>query len=106
MIVDCCAEESASIKSFAIKKNDQIKVTTRFLLGKMLMFAKLSLMSFIYEMLETFCFADEKLQKYFDKYLIEKVHIYHVFTDTDSTCLQFLFIIDPKSEICKKNIVI
>ena len=65
MIVDFCAEESASVKSFAIKKYDQIKVTTRFLSGKMLMFAKLSLMSFIYEMLETFCFPDKKIQENF-----------------------------------------
>ena len=60
-------------------------------------------MSFIYEMLETFCFPDEKVQKIFDKYLIEKVYIYHVLTDTDSTCLQFLFISNPKGGICMKK---
>ena len=103
VIVDFCADESASIKSFAIKKNDQVKVTTRFLFGKMLMFAKLPLMSFIYEMPETFCFSDEKVQKIYDKYLIEKVHINHVLTDTGSTCLQFIFISNPKSEICEKK---
>ena len=103
MIVDFCADESASIKSFAIKKNDQVKVTTRFLSAKMLMFAKLPLMSFIYEMLETFCFPDEKVQKIYDKYLIEKVHINHVLTDTGSTCLQVIFISNPKSEICGKK---
>ena len=48
MIVDFNCEESASIKSFAIKKKkkekkDQFKVTTRFLSRKMLMFTKLSL---------------------------------------------------------------
>ena len=64
MIVDFCAEESASVKSFAIKKYDQIKVTTRFLSGKMLMSAKLSLMSFIYEMLETFCFQIKRYKKF------------------------------------------
>ena len=43
MIVDFCPEDLASIKSFPIQKNDhQVKVTTRFLSGKMLMFAKLS----------------------------------------------------------------
>ena len=61
MIVDFCAEEAASIKSFAVKERQEVQVTTRFLSGKMLMFAKLSLMSFIYEMLETFCFPDEKV---------------------------------------------
>ena len=103
MIVDFCTEESASVKSFAIKKYDQIKVTTRFLSGKMLMSAKLSLMSFIYEMLETFCFPDKKIQEIYDKYLVEKVHIYGVLTDTDSTCLQFLFISDPKSNIWEQK---
>ena len=63
MIVDFNCEESASIKSFAIKKNDQVRVTTRFLSGKMLMFAKLSLMSFIYEIIETFCFPEKKFQQ-------------------------------------------
>ena len=103
MIVDFCSRELASIKSFAIKKNNQVKVATRFLSGKMLMFTKLSLVSFIYEMLQIFCFPDEKVQKIFDKYLIEKVYIYHVLMDTESTCLQFLFISDPKSGICEKK---
>ena len=67
------------------------------------MIAKLSLMSLIYEMLEKFSFPDEKVQKIFVKYLIEKVYIYHVLTDTDSTCLQFLFISDPKSDICERK---
>ena len=67
------------------------------------MFAKLLLMSFIYEMLETFCFPDKKVQEIYDKYLIEKVHIYHVWTDTDSTCLKLLFISNPKSDICEQK---
>ena len=71
--------------------------------GKILMFAKLSLMSFIYEMIETFCFPDKKVQQIYDKYLIEKVHTYHVLTDTDSTCLQFLFISSFESNIYEKK---
>ena len=69
----------------------------------MLMFAKLSLMSFIYEMIETFCFPDKKVQQIYDKYLIEKVYIYHVLTNTDSTCLQFLFVNSSESDICEKK---
>ena len=64
----------------------------------MLMFAKLLLMSFIYEVLKTFCFPDEKVQAIFKKYDIEIVNIYHILTDTDSTSLKFLFISDPNSE--------
>ena len=67
----------------------------------MLMFAKSSLMSFTYEMIETFCFPDKKVQEIYDKYLIEKVHFYHVLTDTDSACLQFLFISSSESNICE-----
>ena len=55
-------------------------------------------MSFIYEMLETFYFPDEKVKEIYSKYLIEKVYMYHVLTDTDSTCLQFFFISNLKRD--------
>ena len=63
MHIDFDVEESASIKSCAIKNNDQVKITTKFLSGKMLIFAKLSLMSFIYELVETFYFPNETVKK-------------------------------------------
>ena len=59
-------------------------------------------MSFIYVVAEAFSFPNEKVKKIDDKYLIEKVYIYHMLTDTDSTCLQFMFISDPKSDIFEK----
>ena len=67
------------------------------------MFAKLSLMSFIYEIIETFCFPDKKVREIYDRYLIEEVYIYHVLTNTDSTKLQFLFISNPESNIWEKK---
>ena len=51
-------------------------------------------------MLETFYFSDEKILQ---KYIIEKVHIYRVLTDTDSTFLKFLFVGKPDSAICENN---
>ena len=66
--------------------------------GKLLMFAKLSLMSFIYEVIETFSFPDENVRKIFKKYGIEWVEIFHVLIDTDSTSLKFTFTSDPNSE--------
>lgn len=72
MTVDFCAEETATIKSFAMKEKQEVQVTTTFLSGKMLMFAKPSLMSFINDMLETFCFPDEIVKKIYDK----KVYVY------------------------------
>ena len=62
------------------------------------MFAKLSLMSFIYEILETFSFPDENVCSIFKKHGLEEVYIYHISTDTDSTSLKFLFICDLNSD--------
>ena len=69
------------------------------------MFGKLSLMSFIYELVETCGFPKEKVITIYDKYLVEKVYIYHVLTNTDSSCLQFMFVSNRKSDICKKKII-
>ena len=91
--------ESASIKSFAVKKRSEIKVTTRCMSGKLLMFAKLSLKSFIYEIADIFCFPDENIEEIYKKYMIERVKIFHVLTNTDSTSLKFMFISDLSSEV-------
>ena len=96
MVVEFNDHESASIKSFAVKKHSNIKVTTRFMSGKSLMFAKLSLMSFIYEVIETFCFLDENVTEIFKKYGIEWVKIFHVLRDIDSTSFKFMIIPDKQ----------
>ena len=67
--------------------------------GKLLMFAKLSLKSFIYDLIETFCFPQEQLADLYKKYLIEKVEIFYILTDTDSTALEFIFISDLNSDV-------
>ena len=59
MVVQFNDHESASVKSFAVKNRSNVKVKTRFISGKLLMFAKLSLKSFIYHLVETFWFPDE-----------------------------------------------
>ena len=63
MIIDFDCETAAGINSLAVNKNYNVKVTARFFSGKMLMSAKLSLMSFIYELVETFYFPNEKTKK-------------------------------------------
>ena len=73
MIIDFNDRESASIKSFAVKKKSQIKVTSRFMPGKLLMFAKLSLKSLIYDLAETFYFPSQLLLDIYKKYKIEKI---------------------------------
>ena len=47
---------SNSIKCLATKRRDEIKSTTRFMSGKLLMIAKFSLASFIYDVIHAFVF--------------------------------------------------
>ena len=73
MIIDFDCEGSGSINSLAVNKTNVVKLTTRFFSGKMLMFAKLSLKSFIYDMVETFYFSNTKTKIIYCSYGIEKI---------------------------------
>ena len=91
MIIEFNDRESAGVKSFAVKEKIYvIKATTRFMSGKLLMFAKLSLKSFIYSLIETLHFANEVVRGIYKKYQIEKILCNHIPTDTDRTSLQFI----------------
>ena len=98
--------QSSSIKQIAVKTNTRIKCTTRFMSGKLLMFAKLSLKSFIYSLAELLAFSEgnETVEKIYRKYEIEIIFCYHILTDTESTSLNFLIISHigstfPKSKV-------
>ena len=51
MVIEFHNYEDSSVKSIAVNKRYNIKVTTRFMPGKLLRFEKLSLKSFIYDMI-------------------------------------------------------
>ena len=61
MVVQFNDTESASIRSFTVRKRNEIKVTTQFMSGKLLMFTKLSPKSFFYELSETVCFPSKEI---------------------------------------------
>ena len=84
--------ECNSIKSIIVKGDTNIDVSLRFIKGKMLMFAKLSLKAFVYDMIDIFCFPNEEIQQIYDYYQIEKCFLYQNLTDTDSIFLFFSFI--------------
>ena len=94
MLLEFNDAQSSSINQIAVKTNTSIKCTTRFMSGKLLMFAKLSLKSFIYSLAELLAFPEENetVEKIYRKYGIEKIFCYHILTDTDSTSLNFLII--------------
>lgn len=60
------------------------------------MFAKLLLMGFNYEFIETFCFPDDKAKEFYETYKLELIFPYHVLTDTNGTCLFFIFVWKPE----------
>ena len=91
-MIDFEYNDCNSIKSLAIKKNTNVKVTSHFIKGKMLMFAKLSIKLFVYDMMDVFCFPNADIQSIYDYYQIEKYFLYQNLTDTDSRSLLFLFI--------------
>ena len=99
MIIEFNNHESASVKTIAVKTKTNIKCTTRFMSGKLLIFAKLSLKSFIYSIVELLSFPDLNpiVNNTYRKYDIERIICHHVLTNTDSTSLQFVIISDPST---------
>ena len=91
--------ECNSIKSIIVKGDTNINVSLHLIKGKMLMFAKLSLKAFIYDMIDVFCFPNEEIQQIYDYYQIEKCFLYQNLTDTNSASLIFNFICGPDCSV-------
>ena len=99
MIIEFNEQKSASVRSIAVKSDPVVKCTTRFMSGKLLMFAKLSLKSFIYSLVELFHFPEGNpiVSDIYKKYQIEEIQFYQVLTDMDSTSIQFIIVSEPES---------
>ena len=101
-MIDLDEEYSASIRSVAIKKNNQVKLTTWFSRGKMLMFSKVSIKSFVYDLIDVFMFPNQEIREIFQKYQVEKCywsklnwHRQHIYV--------FVFICDLNSSISEEK---
>ena len=75
MTIEFNDSQSSSIKQIAVKTNTSIECTTLFMSGKLL-FAKLSLKSFIYSLVELLAFLEENetVEKIYQKYEIERIY--------------------------------
>ena len=106
MLLEFNDSQSSSINQIAVKTNTSIKCTTRFISGKLLMFVKLSLKSFIYSLAELLAFPEENetVEKIYRKYEIERIYCYHILTDTGSTSLNFLIISHVRSEFPESKV--
>ena len=90
--------ESSSVKTITVKSQTNVKCSSRFMSGKLL-FAKLSLKSFVYSLVELLHFPEENpiVASIYEKYKIEEIQCYQILTDTDSTSIQFIILSDPSS---------
>ena len=93
-------EDVCSVKSLAVKKESKINLTTRFMNGKMLMFCKTSIQSFVYDLIDVFMYPNDEISKIYDKYEIQRCFVYQNLTDTDNTLIFFVFIC--KVQLMKK----
>ena len=62
--------------------------------GKMFMFAKVSLISFVYDVIDVFTFPNEHVKDVFAKNDIIKCHLYLILTNTDSASIFFVLLSD------------
>ena len=97
-MIDFDKRESNSIKSIVVNSSTMVDVSTRFCKGKMLMFAKMSLQLFVYDIIDVFCFPDDKIKGIFNKNDNEKCFLHLNLTDIDSCSMFFIFIC--KLECC------
>ena len=91
-MIDFDEEYCSSIRSLAVKKSIKANLTTRYLNGKMLMFSKISLKSFVYDLIDVFMFPNNVTKKIYEQYKVQKCYLYQNLTDTDSTSVFFVFI--------------
>ena len=68
-LIEFDEQYSCSIRSIAIERNSKINLTTRFLNGKMFMFSKVSIKSFIYDFIDVFMFPDQEIQEIYQNIL-------------------------------------
>ena len=91
-MIDFDEEYTSSIKSVAIGKSSKINLTTQFLNGKMLMFSKVSIKSFVYDLIDVFMFPNQEIQEIYQQYQVNRCYLYQNLTDADSTSMFFVFI--------------
>ena len=102
-LIDFDEQYSCSIRSIAIEKTNKVNLTTRFLNGKMLMFSKVSIKSFAYDLIDIFMFSNQEIKEVYKKYQVEKCYVYQNLTDIDRTSIFFVFICDLRCCVSEKD---
>ena len=63
----------------------------------MLMFSKVSIKSFVYDLIDIFMFPTPKILKFYHKYDVDYCYLYQNLRDTDSTSMFFVFLCNLNS---------
>ena len=81
-----------------------IKVTSRFIKEKMLLFSKDSISLFVYDLIDVFCFPDETVKEIYCQNSIIKCHLYLNLTDTNSCSIFFILFVRKNVALEKANL--
>ena len=92
-----------SVKGVACKKQTMVRVSTRYISSKLLINAKISLASFIYDCIDTFCFPNEETSLIYTRHKIIKVLLYLLMTNTNSGSLEFIGTAEDSCDSCDKG---
>ena len=87
-----------SVKGVACKKQTMVRVSTRYISSELLINAKISLASFIYDCIDTFCFPNEETSLIYARHKIIKVLPHLLMTNTDSDSLDFIVIAEDSCD--------
>ena len=82
----------------ACERENNVRVSTRYIAAKLLINAKIFLASFLYDCVDTFCFPNEKTQAIYARHKTIKVLPYLLMTDTDSRSLEFIIIAEDSCD--------
>ena len=61
-----------------MKKETKVNLTTRFLNGKMLMFSKTSIQSFVYDLMDVYMFPDDVVKEINEKMKFKNVFCFKI----------------------------
>ena len=86
-VTDSNQDICVSIKSLAMKRNTNVKVTSKFMNGKMLTFSEMSAGDFIYDVIDVFTFPYDATRDIHLQNKIINCLPYLLLTDTDSPIL-------------------
>ena len=67
------------------------------------MFSKISLKSFVYDLIDVYMFRNEDTRKIYDDFKIRKCFFYQNITDTDSTSVFSVFICDLSCSVDERK---